>query len=143
MLDLQSKAGRVDNEPLEPLMFDSRNMVRLSVPHGLLYVCDPEASALPEVDGRGLFWRNNNGLVLACRHEVVGETKIGIDEGTEAPAGLSLLGEFDLLTPSRRVAVQIVPRQTILEVPVESRKVRVEVWTEGDANTSLVWLRTV
>lgn len=133
----------MDNEPLEPLMFDDRNTVRLPVPHGLLYICDPEASALPEVDGRGLYWWNNNGLALACRHEIAGETKIGIDGNAEPPAGLSLLGEFDLLTPSRRLAVQFVPRQTILEVPVESQEVRVEVWTEGDTNTTLVWLRTV
>ncbi len=124
-------------------MFDDRNTVRLPVPHGLLYICDPEASALPEVDGRGLYWWNNNGLALACRHEIAGETKIGINGSTEPPAGLSLLGEFDLLTPSRRLAVQVVPRQTILEVPVESQEVRVEVWTEGDTNTTLVWLRTV
>ncbi len=111
------------------------------LPNGLLFVRDSESLDDPVIDGNASFWRTDTVLAIACRYDGDGPTRIMIDG--EAPHGrdLSLLASVDLLVPSGMVLLELVPHEPFHEFPWERDRIRVDVWTEGIQETSIVWLK--
>jgi hypothetical protein len=111
------------------------------LPNGLLFVRDLESIDDPVIDGRASFWRTGTVLAIACRYDGDGATRIVIDQVAPDGKDLSFLAAVELLVPSGRVLFEMVPHDPFHEVTWERDRIRVEVWTEGIQETSIVWLK--
>ena len=110
------------------------------LPNGLLYVSDAESEDDPDVDGKGLYWRTETMLAIACQYDGDGPTKILI--GGEAPdEELVFVAAFDLAAPSRRLLFETVPHEAFHEMTLDATVAHVELWTKGYQETPVVWLR--
>lgn len=112
----------------------------IPLPYGLLYVGDAESDDEPDIDGKGLVWRTDTMIVIACQGDQDGPTAIVIG-GDAAEEELTLVTSADLSVPSRKLLFEMVPHEAFHEMAVDGKTARVEVWTKGYQGTPVVWLK--
>jgi hypothetical protein len=112
--------------------------VNLPVLNSLLFIRDAATLAFPDIDGDASFWSTPSCLAVSCLPDCDGETEVTI--GPPQAVGRSEVPLVDLVldTPSRRVLVEAVLAQTILEWRVLGDSVRLQVWTNGHRGTDFV-----
>jgi len=52
-----------------------------------------------------------------------------------------MVGSFDQAVPSRRLVLTIVPDTVIHQMELERPAAHVEVWTDGEIASPVVWLK--
>ena len=105
--------------------------ISIAVPNCLLFIKDARNREFPDIDGNAAVWSTPSCVAVMCRPEVDGDTEIRIGLVGEVGLGGRPLFDSLLKTPSRRLALEIVPGEKILEVGVPDRDTRVRVWTDG------------
>jgi len=106
--------------------------------NSLLWIRDPTIEDLPEIDGVGAFWSTPSCVAVGCVPDCDGDTEITI--GPAEAVGLESTPLFDriLPTPSRRLIVETVMKETILQASVRSAETRVRIWTDGHPASAFV-----
>lgn len=97
----------------------------------MLFIKDATRREIPDIDGDASIWSTSSCIAVMCRPDVDGDTDITVGLAKEVDPGTSPLFEGQLNTPSRRIALEIVPGDKILELPVPDGRTRARVWTDG------------
>jgi hypothetical protein len=107
--------------------------LKIAVPNGLLFVRDSKASDIPDTDfGDGAsVYSIPTCIMVVCLVDSEGETDITVGEASQIEPSNKLLFEGALETPSRKLVLEIVPGETVLEVDVPSATNRIRIWTDG------------
>jgi hypothetical protein len=92
----------------------------------------------PKIDGIGAFWSTPSCVAVGCVPDCDGDTEITI--GPAEVVGLETAPLFDsvLPTPSGRLIVETVMKETILQVSVQGAETRVRIWTDGHPASEFV-----
>jgi hypothetical protein len=107
--------------------------LKVAVPNGLLFIRDSKISDIPDTDfydGASIY-SIPTCIMLVCLVDSEGETDITVGEVGQIEPSNKLLFDGALETPSRRVMLEIVPGETVLEVDVPSATNRIRIWTDG------------
>jgi len=112
--------------------------VQVRALNSLLFVRDPTIKDLPEIDGESSVWWTPTCVALSCLPDSDGETEISLGVAQDVVPTSSVLFDGDLWTPSRRIIVETVLGQVILEMRVPSRESRIRIWTNGQRDTNIV-----
>lgn len=114
--------------------------VRRCVPvlNSLVFILDAKHSVSPHVDGIGAYWKTDSCIAVGCLPDSDGETEIVLTTENAAPEGLKFLVAVRLVTPSKRIAIELVPRRRIAELEVPSKSTTLEIWTDGYRDTSII-----
>jgi hypothetical protein len=111
---------------------------KIAALNSLLFIRDANIREVPNIDGKSAVWSTASCVAVSCRPDCDGETEVIIG----APGGISARGSllFDgkMKTPSRRVVVETVLRERILESAVPNAETRVRIWTNGRPDTDRV-----
>ena len=112
--------------------------VRVRVLNSLLFIRDPTTKDLPEIDGESSVWWTPTCVAVSCLPDCDGETEVSFGAAQDVVPTLKLLFDGNLLTPSRRIIVETVLGQVILEMRVPSHDSRIRIWTNGQQGTDVV-----
>ena len=115
--------------------------MRLAPPNGLLYLMDTEHFDPPEVDEPRAVWRSESCIIIGCQPDTEGPTEIRINSSDAPPPDLVMVGSFDQAVPSRRLVLMTVPDDVIHEMDLQGPAAHVEVWTDGEIASPVVWLK--
>ena len=109
--------------------------------NALLFIKDARAKDLPKIDGHGSFWTTPSCVAVSCMPDCDGSTEVTIGNPLEfqSKAG-KLLFDTLLETPSRRITVETVLAEKILEQSVLSATTHVRIWTDGFRDTEKVFI---
>jgi hypothetical protein len=107
--------------------------LKVAVPNALLFIRDARIAEVPDVDyGDGSsVWSIPTCVVITCLIDSEGETDITVGNTSEVKPSNKLLFDGTLETPSRKLILEIVPDEKILEVSVPFATNRIRIWTDG------------
>lgn len=112
--------------------------IHVPVLNSLLFIRDSETVDLPEIDGSASSWSTEYCVAVSCRPDCDGPTAVTMDTIRNLrPDGILLL-DYRLKTPSRKVIVEGVLANKILEAAVAGEITRVRIWTDGHRDTETV-----
>lgn len=107
--------------------------------NSLLFVKDADAKTLPVIDGNGAVWSTPSSVAIGCMPDCDGVTEIILGDLSEIQGNeLKLLFEGQLETPSRRLIVQTVLAEKVLQRDVSDTATRLQVWTNGLRDTDKI-----
>jgi hypothetical protein len=133
---MQFKARRLDQWPriweMTPLS------TNLRVLNSLLYVRDARKVDLPDIDGKGASWFTSSCVAVSCLPDCDGPTTIAIGAASELEVSGKPLFDKALKTPSRKIIVETVLDEIVLEQAVSGDITRVRIWTNGFRDTDRV-----
>ena len=111
----------------------------VKVLNSLLYIRDARTKDRPKVDGNGAVWLTPSCLAISCMPDCDGTTEIIVGSVSEVKKlnGM-LLFEGHLETPSRRVIVETVLGEQILERDVSDTTTPMRITTNGRRDTDKV-----
>lgn len=115
--------------------------VRRSVPvlNSLVFILDAKETTIPDISGIGAYWKTNKCVAISCLPDCEGDTEIVLTTRSVPPGSLKLLVDVRLETPSKRLAVELVPHRRIAELDVPSTSVTLEIWTDGYRDTETIF----
>jgi hypothetical protein len=107
--------------------------LKVAVPNGLLFVKDSMIADVPNEDygNAAPVWSIPTCLVVCCLIDCEGETDITVGAVTDILQQHKPVFDGILETPSRKLVLDLVSQEKVLEVGVPSPKNRVRVWTDG------------
>jgi hypothetical protein len=108
--------------------------LKIAVPNALLFIRDARIPDVPDVDyGDGSsVWSIPTCVVMTCLVDSEGETDITIGDTSEVkPSNRLLLFDGTLETPSKKLILEIVPDEKVLEINVPFATNRIRIWTDG------------
>jgi hypothetical protein len=108
--------------------------LKVAITNALLFIRDARIPDVPDVDyGDGSsVWSIPTCVVITCLVDSEGDTGITIGDTSEVkPSNMLLLFDGTLETPSRKLMLEIVPDEKILEVSVPFATNRIRIWTDG------------
>jgi hypothetical protein len=112
--------------------------ILVPVLNSLLFIRDSEVVDLPEIDGSASSWSTEFCVAVSCQPDSDGPTAITMDTIQNLrPNGILLLDHY-LKTPSRKVVVEGVLANKILESAVAGENTRIRIWTDGHRGTEKV-----
>lgn len=113
--------------------------VHVRVLNSLLFIKDPHRNDLPIIDRNGPIWSTKSCVAVGCMPDCDGLTEVVFASPT------ALLGElgklvFDgyLETPARKVVVETVLGEIVLEQNVSGATTHMRIWTNGSLDTDRV-----
>lgn len=112
---------------------------RVPVLNSLVFVLDSKQSVVPNVDGIGAYWKTDSCVAVSCLPDCDGETEIVLARGGTPPKDLKFLVAVRLDTPSRRLAIELVPHRRIAELDVPYPSTRLDIWTDGYGDTAIIY----
>jgi hypothetical protein len=96
-------------------------------PNSIIFVADSRGGKLP--DGlESLVTSTPSCLVIGCKMEQDGPTTIVIGDSREIDPGYRPAFSGILETPSRKIAVTLVPKKKVLEMAVPTVRTHIRVW---------------
>lgn len=116
-------------------------VLRMGVPNGLLVLRDSQRRTYPDVDGVQNYWKSDTCLIVSCDVETDGETTVYVNRDVAGSGALKHLVDTTLSVPSLNLILEIVPGETIFELPLARPDVRLSVWTDGHHATQKVSIR--
>jgi hypothetical protein len=106
--------------------------MKIAVPNGLLFVRDSKNLNIPDLGDEGAScWSIPTCIMIQCLVDSEGETSITIGAANEVKTDRKLLFDGTLETPSRKVILEIVPGEKVLEMGVPFATNRIRIWTDG------------
>lgn len=107
--------------------------------NSILFIKDSRTKDLTKIDGHGSFWTTPSCIAVSCMPDCDGSTEVAFGNLSEfqSKAG-KLLFDALLETPSRRITVETVLAEKILEKNVLNATTRVRIWTDGFRDTEKV-----
>jgi len=112
--------------------------VHVPVSNSLLFIRDSKLVELPEIAGTSAIWSTSSCIAVSCLPDCDGLTVVTIGPVERIKSDDTLLFEGTLRTPSRKVIVETVLAETILEMAVPSENCRICIWTDGHRDTQKV-----
>ena len=112
--------------------------VHLPVPNSLLYIGDAVMFDPPEIDEMTGFWTSPHCVAVSCRPDCDGDTELTVGTVDEFAQRGPPRFEGRIKTPSRRIRVHTVLRETVLEMPVPHTDTRIRIWTKPNLDTDTV-----
>lgn len=115
--------------------------IRRSVPvlNSLVFIMDSKLLDYPDVGGIGAYWKTGSCVAVGCLPDCDGETEIVLTIGGLPPRNLKFLATVRLETPSRQLAIELVPRRRIAELDVPTVSTTLEIWTDGYRDTAIIY----
>jgi hypothetical protein len=105
---------------------------KIAVPNGLLFVRDSKILDIPDLDDeQAAYWSIPTCIMIQCLVDSEGETSVSIGPANEIKREQKLLFDGTIDTPSRKVILEIVPGEQILEMTVPFATNRIRIWTDG------------
>lgn len=83
-------------------------------------------------------WASRSMICLMCRHEQEGETHITFGSSDEISRKGQLIVRGTLETPSRKIAIVIVPGEEILTADTRGDRTEVKVWGNAGRHSNKV-----
>jgi hypothetical protein len=106
--------------------------MKIAVPNGLLFVRDAGILNIPDLDDeRASYWSIPTCVMIQCLVDSEGETSVTIGGANQVEPDRKLLFDGTLETPSRKVILEIVPGEKVLEMSVPFATNRIRIWTDG------------
>jgi hypothetical protein len=106
--------------------------VKVAVPNGLLFVRDAGIQNIPDLDDEtASYWSIPTCVMIQCLVDSEGETSVTIGAANQVKPDRKLLFDGTLETPSRKVILEIVPGEQVLEMSVPFATNRIRIWTDG------------
>jgi len=112
--------------------------VRIPVLNSLLVVRDERSQDLPDIDRNGVVWSTASCVLVTCMPDSDGETRVTLGRANEIEHHGKLIFDRQLETPSRRVVIDGVMRERILQMDVPAPQTRMRIWTNGVRDTDIV-----
>jgi hypothetical protein len=112
--------------------------VRLPVQNSLLYIKDSRTNDWPYIDGIQGVWTTLHCVAVSCLPDCDGETTLTVGTMDEVSQSEAPRFEGRLKTPSRRVVVDTVADEKVIEMPVLHTDTRIRIWTDGHLGTEFV-----
>jgi hypothetical protein len=104
---------------------------KIAVLNSLLFVRDSKIRHVPKIDGDSAVWSTASCVAVSCLPDCDGDTEVTLGVPQELGVNKAPLFDGRLITPSRRLIVETVLGQTILEASVPNPVTRVKIWTNG------------
>jgi hypothetical protein len=119
---------------------DDEKMTTVHIPvlNSLLFIRDPKLVELPVIGGTSAAWSTTACVAVSCLPDCDGPTTITIDPIERIKSDDPLLFEGTLQTPSRKVIVETVLAEKILEMAVPCENSRICIWTDGRRDTKRI-----
>lgn len=105
--------------------------VEWPVLNSLVFVHDASNEDIPEIDGIGGLWTTPTCVAVGCLPDCDGDTKIVLGPAKEAGTHKHLLFDGTVETPTRKLRVDTVLAETLLETDVLDTKTHLKIWTNG------------
>lgn len=113
---------------------------QLPVLNSLLFIRDVNSQETPAIDGLSNIWMTSSCVAVGCLPDCDGDTSIKLGSATEV--GLPKQPAFDgqLLTPSRKIAIDGVLEENLLQINVSGIVTRLRIWTDGHRASNYVFV---
>jgi hypothetical protein len=106
--------------------------MKIAVPNGLLFIRDSKILSIPDLDDeKAPCWSIPTCVMIQCLVDSEGETSVTIGAANQVKPDQKLLFDGTLETPSRKVILEIVPGEKVLEMSVPFATNRIRIWTDG------------
>lgn len=107
--------------------------LKVAVPNCLLFVRDSMIADIPDVDyGEAApIWSIPTCIIVNCMVDSEGKTNITVGAARHVCQNGRPVFDGVLETPSRKLILDLVSEETVLELNVPSTKIRLRVWTDG------------
>jgi len=114
--------------------------IRVAVLNSLLFVRDASLENIPEIDGEYSVWSTDSCIAVGCLPDSDGETEVTIGTIDDLRSRDVLAFDGQLTTPSRRVIVETVLKEKLLEELVPGVDTRVRIWTNGNRDSDRIFI---
>jgi hypothetical protein len=106
-------------------------LTRVRPPYHQIMICDPTAKIDVPLWPRELppFVATETCILCLCQVDIDGDTDITFGSGTEVWENAAPIFDGVLKTPGRRIALETVEGDTILEMPTATTETHVRIWT--------------
>lgn len=115
-----------------------RREFSIPVLNSLVFLHDGGSTDYPKIDGAGGFWRTATCVAVSCMPDCDGATHIVFCDTYTPDAGISLLRDVVLETPSRSIVFDLVDRSAVASFVVDRERTRLRVWTDGHMGTETI-----
>lgn len=112
--------------------------IQWPVLNSLLFVNDASNENIPEIDGKGGLWTNSSCVAVSCLPDSDGDTKIILGPVLEVGIAQHLLFEGSVNTPTRKLSVDTVLAEILLETDVPDTKTHLKIWTDGYPDSKII-----
>lgn len=106
--------------------------------NSLIFVNDALNEDIPEIDEPSGLWLIPSCIAIGCLPDCDGSTKIILGPVHEAGTEKHLLFEGTVETPSRKLIVDTVLAETLLETDVPETVTHLKIWTNGHPASDIV-----
>lgn len=102
---------------------------RIAALNSLLFIRDPTTDDIPEISDIAPFWVTPSCLAVCCRPDCDGDTEVTI--GTVEEMALARIPDIQirLRTPSRKIQIETVGLEPVIEIRVRSSNTQIQIWT--------------
>lgn len=111
---------------------------RCAPPYSLLFVEDADGATAIEARSIGLCSVTAECIVISCLTFSDGETSISVGPCSAVTTPNHMVVDCLLKTPSRRLVVQTVEDEVLVEMPVTEGETRLRVWTNAAVEPDVV-----
>ena len=109
-------------------MADSK---RLAPPYSIVLISDPVGGEVPYGVRGQLIVATNSSVAVGCLDKVDGETEFVLGASAEVDPGEPPTFEGKISTPSRRLEISSMLRDSILTTPVPQHETMVRIWVNA------------
>jgi len=106
--------------------------------NSLIFVNDASNEDIPEIDGIGGLWAIPSCVAVGCLPDADGDTKIILGPVQDVGTEKHLLFEGTVETPTRKLIVDTVLAETLLETDVPKTVTHLKIWTDGYPDSEIV-----
>jgi hypothetical protein len=135
MRSVQFSILQMNNQRVEQMASKS---VRIRVLNSLLVIRDELSQELPDIDRNGAVWSTASCVLVTCMPDCDGETHVTLGGVNEVGQDGTLIFDRRLETPSKRIVIDGVMEEKILQTDVPTSKTRMRIWTNGLRDTDIV-----
>jgi hypothetical protein len=112
---------------------------RVRALNSLLFIKDARERDLPIIDRSGPIWSTKSCVAVGCMPDCDGSTEIIVGNSfTELSQSGNLIFDAFLKTPARKVVVETVLGERVLEQNVPNATTHVRIWTNGSLDTDRI-----
>jgi hypothetical protein len=103
--------------------------VSLLVPNAILFIMGADTNDIPEIERGASVWSTPTCIAVGCQPDVDGETSVTLASVDQINMADEPVFDGELATPTRLIAVDVVPGKKILQENVSAARIRLRIWT--------------
>jgi hypothetical protein len=103
--------------------------LKIAPPYSIVLIDDPSGGTVPEFVHDTPIMATDSCIAVTCWPEVDGKTEFVMGDAKDVDPGARPAFEGHVKTPNKKIILETVERNTLLEMPTSQLNTKVRIWT--------------